>query len=452
MNPHIFREYDIRGVARTDLTNEVVEKIGLAFGTLLKREGAEEAVVGRDVRLSSPRLSETIMKALVQTGCRIIDVGVVPTPVLYFSLYLYNAGGGIMVTGSHNPKEYNGFKLCKGKSNIYGEAIQELRKLVEKKNFTKGSASVRKDNPIPAYIDAIKKRIDIRRPPRVLIDPGNGTVGPIAKQLFEELGIKVECIYCEPDGSFPNHLPDPTVEKYVEDLVNRLRVTHAEVGIGYDGDGDRIGVVDEKGKIIWGDRLLGIFSKEVLRRRPKAKIIFDVKCSQGLVEFIRSQGGSPLMWKTGHSLIKAKMREEDSPLAGEMSGHMFFADNYYGYDDAIFASARLLEILSHTTVPPSRLAAEIPFYHTTPEIRVDCEDERKFDVVEKLKEDFAKDHEVIAIDGVRVIFDGGWGLVRASNTQPVLVLRFEAKIQKRLEEIRATFFNKLKEFGIQESS
>jgi len=448
MNPHIFREYDIRGVAESDLTDQVVERIGLAFGTILRREGAEEVAVGKDVRLSSTRLSHALTKGLTQTGCRIIDIGVVPTPVLYFSLYLYNAGGGVMVTGSHNPKEYNGFKLCKGKSNIYGETIQGLRKLIEKEEFVRGSGSVREDNPVPAYVEAVRRRIDLKRSLKVLIDPGNGTVGPIATRLFEELGVAVDCIYCEPDGNFPNHLPDPTVEKYVEDLANRVRATRTEVGIGYDGDGDRIGVVDENGSIIWGDKLLAIFSKQILKRKPKAKIIFDVKCSQGLVEFIENHGGLPLMWKTGHSLIKAKMKEEDSPLAGEMSGHMFFADNYYGYDDAIFASARLLEILSQTDSPLSRLAAEVPFYHATPEIRVDCEDETKFDVVERLRDHFARDHQVITIDGVRVLFDGGWGLVRASNTQPVLVLRFEARTEKRLEEIKTIVFGTLQDFGI----
>lgn len=448
MNPYIFREYDIRGVADTDLTDEVVERIGLAFGTLLSRNGAEEVVVGRDVRLSSERLSKTVINGMLQTGKRIIDVGVVPTPVLYFSLYHYDSDGGVMVTGSHNPKEYNGFKLCSGKSNIYGKTIQELRKLAEEGKFIRGSGSVRSDNPIPAYIEAIKERVELKRPLKILIDPGNGTAGPIAKKLFEKLGMYVECLYCEPDGNFPHHLPDPTVEKYMEDLMNRVRMKGADVGIGYDGDGDRIGVVDEKGKIIWGDRLLGIFSSGLLKRRPGAKIIFDVKCSQGLIEFIRSRGGIPLMWKTGHSLIKAKMKEEDAFLAGEMSGHMFFADNYYGYDDAIYASARLLEIVSQASVPLSSLAAEVPYYYSTPEIRVDCEDEKKFEIVEELKRYFAEEHEIIAIDGVRVIFDEGWGLVRASNTQPVLVLRFEAKTPENLEKIKTIVFNKLNEFGI----
>ncbi|KPJ51220.1 phosphomannomutase [candidate division TA06 bacterium DG_26] len=450
MNPHIFREYDIRGVAQTDLTDEVVEKIGLSFATYLARDGANAIVVGRDVRLSSDRLSRVITKSLVDTGRRVIDVGVVPTPILYFSIYHYEADGGVMVTGSHNPKDYNGFKLCKGKSNIYGETIQELRRIAEKGKFVKGSGSVRQDNPIPAYMQAIRERIDLGRPLKVLIDAGNGTVGPVAEELLQKLGVAVECLYCEPDGNFPNHLPDPTVEKYMQDLIKGVRTKGVDAGIGYDGDGDRIGVVDENGNMVWGDRLLGIFSKGVLRKAPGAKIIFDVKCSQGLVEFIEREGGIPLMWKTGHSLIKAKMREEEAPLAGEMSGHMFFADNYYGYDDAIYASVRLLEIMSHATLPLSGLAAEVPYYQSTPEIRVDCEDERKFEVVETLKKYFAERHEIIAIDGVRVLFDEGWGLIRASNTQPVLVLRFEAKTSQKLGEIKTLIFNKLKEFGIKE--
>jgi phosphomannomutase/phosphoglucomutase len=448
MNPHIFREYDIRGIAETDLTDDVTEKIGLALGTLLQGERGTELVVGRDVRLSSERLSTAIIRGLTQSGHRVVDVGVVPTPVLYFSLHLYRAAGGVMVTGSHNPKEYNGFKLCRGKSTIYGDAIQQLRRLIEKNDFARGFGPVRKEDAVPAYVQAIKDRIKLRSSLKIVIDPGNGTAGPIARDLFTALGMDVECIHCTPDGNFPNHLPDPTVEEYMEDLVARLKETRADVGIGYDGDGDRIGVVDDKGRTIWGDRLLGVFSKEVLRRNPGSKIIFDVKCSEGLVEFIRQQGGTPVMWKTGHSLIKAKMKEEDSPLAGEMSGHIFFADDYYGYDDAIYASARLLEIMTKTSLSLSELAAEIPFYHATPEIRVECEDEKKFDVVEKLKSHFTKDYEVIALDGVRVIFDGGWGLVRASNTQPVLVLRFEAKSQEKLAEIRGIVLAQLEQLGI----
>ena len=451
INPNIFRTYDIRGREARDLTDEVVELIGRAYGTYI--EGVEQALplqmggtapkrvtLGRDVRLSSERIREALIKGMISAGLEIIDIGIVPTPLLYFSIFHYDTDGGIMITGSHNPKEYNGFKICKGKETIYGEEIKKIEQLIRKGNFVQGKGSVEQRNIIDDYVETMKKKIKTRGPKKVVIDPGNGTCGSIAVRLFEELGCSVECINCEPDGNFPKHLPDPTIPEYMEELKTRVLEKGANFGIGYDGDGDRIGVIDEKGNIIWGDKLLGIYATKILEKYPGAPILFDVKCSEGLIEYIKQLGGKPIMWKTGHSLIKAKMKELNAPIAGEMSGHMFFAENF-GYDDAIFASLKLLEF----DKPIGELASHIPYYYSTPEIRVDSTDEDKFRIVDEIKAFFKQHYEVIDIDGVRVKFDGGWGLVRASNTQPVLVLRFEAKTPERLSEIQSIIMNKLEE-------
>ncbi|MDD5529086.1 MAG: phosphomannomutase/phosphoglucomutase [bacterium] len=453
-NPDIFRTYDIRGLADTELTDDVVYELGLAYGVYIKSKISNskskiKVGVGRDVRLSSDRISKTLIKGIIDSNLDVTDVGVVPTPVLYFSVFKYNYDGGIMITGSHNPKEYNGFKVLVGKETIYGDEIQNLRKCMEKLGNEKQEITLKGTltnfSPVKDYIDLIKTKIDVKPKSKFIIDPGNGTCGPITMQIFKELGCDVEGINCVPDGNFPAHLPDPTVPKYMTQLVNRVRETKADLGIGYDGDGDRIGVVDELGNVIWGDKLLGVFAKYVLKDKPGSSIIFEVKCSQGLVEYIKSLGGNPVMWKAGHSLIKAKMKELNAPLAGEMSGHMFFAHNYYGYDDAIFASIKVLEILSKDKRPISEIVNEIPSYFSTPEIRVDSDDKTKFEVVEKLKNYFRGRYPIIDIDGVRIQFDDGFGLVRASNTQPVLVLRFEAQTEKRLNEMQAEVMGKLNE-------
>jgi len=447
VNPAIFREYDIRGLVGKDLTEDVVEGVGRAYGTLIQQGAGKEVVVGRDVRLSSEALSKALVKGITGTGCNVLDVGVVPTPVLYFSIIHYNKAGGVMVTGSHNPIEYNGLKLCRGLSSLYGEQIQKLREMIEGNEFLEGSGEVTTDNPVPAYMEEVLERIKVDRPLKVVIDAGNGTAGNIAPELFRKLGCTVVELYCELDGRFPNHLPDPTIPEFLTDLIDRVRLEKADVGIGLDGDGDRIGAIDAGGNIIWGDKLLALFAREVLEK-GKMKIIFDVKCSEGLVEDIISHGGIPLMWKTGHSLIKEKMGEENAPLAGEMSGHMFFADDYYGYDDAIFAGSRLLQLLSKTDKTLEQLVSEIPKYFTTPEIRLACSDERKFRVVEEVKDYFKRKHETIDIDGVRIIFPDGWGLVRASNTQPVIVARFEAKTEEKLGEIKDNVMTKLASLGV----
>ncbi len=442
INPAIFREYDIRGIADTDLTDDNVYTLGRACGTYYVSRGEKKVIVGQDVRISSPRIAKTMHRGLNDSGCDVIDIGVVPTPVLYFSLFHYNTGNGIMITASHNPKEFNGFKVAQNKSTIYGDEIQKLRRLTEEDTFATGKGTVATLDVVPVYLDYILDHMRIKKGIRVAIDTGNGTCGPLVDSLMKKIGADYQILYKEPDGNFPNHLADPTVVEHISELINVVKNGSFECGIGFDGDGDRIGVLDENAEVIWGDVLLAIYAEKVLQRIPGAKIIFEVKCSQGLIERIDALGGVPLMYKTGHSLIKAKMRAEHSPLAGEMSGHIFFADRYYGFDDAIYASLRLLEILSDG-VTLSTLAHKVPKYYSTPEIRVETSDEKKFQIVEDLKSYFKKSYKVIDIDGVRVVFPDGWGLVRPSNTQPALVLRFEAKTKDRLEEIRTLFLNKL---------
>jgi phosphomannomutase/phosphoglucomutase len=443
----IFREYDIRGIADEDLVDENVVPIGKGFGTFMRRQGAENLVVGRDVRLSSKRIQDALVKGLLSTGVNVIDVGVVTTPVQYFGIVHLDADGGVMVTGSHNPIEYNGLKMSlKGVAPVYGEQIQQVRKIVETGVFDTGSGRVVEKNVMDDYVTTLKSKLKFDKKLKIVIDAGNGTAGLVAPKLWQDLGCEVICLYCEPDGRFPNHLPDPTVPKYVVDLRKKVVEVGADVGIGYDGDSDRIGTIDDQGRIIYADRLLAILSQEVLKRNPGAKIVFDVKCSQALSEDIEKYGGTPFMWKTGHSLLKAKMKELHAPLAGEMSGHIFYADDYFGFDDAIYASGRLLQILSQTDKKLSEIADEIPHYESTPEIRIEATDEDKFNIVADLAKYFKKEHDTIEIDGTRVLFGDGWGLVRASNTQPVLVLRFEAKTKERLQEIIEIFKAKLKEY------
>jgi phosphomannomutase/phosphoglucomutase len=436
INPQIYREYDIRGVVDKDLTPEIVRQLGKGFGTHMVRLGKKSLAVGRDGRLSSKAFSEALIEGLVSTECDVVNIGVCPTPAYYFSLFHLNKDGGIMVTGSHNPPEFNGFKVSVGKSTIFGEEIQKLGRLVEKGDFVTGRGNLSEVEVIQAYQDYIKKNIRFEKKLKVIIDAGNGTGGVVAGPLLRGLGCEVEELYCEIDGRFPNHFPDPTIPDNLKYLIDRVLKTRADVGIGYDGDADRIGVVDEKGNIIWGDQLMILFAREILRNQKGATFVAEVKCSQNLFADIEKHGGKAIMWRTGHSLIKEKMKEEKAVLGGEMSGHIFFADRYFGYDDAIYASCRLLELLSRTERKLSQLLEDVPKTFITPEIRVSCPDEIKFKVVEKVKEELRKDHPIIDVDGVRAQFGDGWGLVRASNTQPVLVLRFEALSEKRLQEIK----------------
>ncbi|RMF89618.1 MAG: phosphomannomutase/phosphoglucomutase, partial [Nitrospinota bacterium] len=367
-------------------------------------------------------------------------------PLLYFSLFHLPVDGGIMITGSHNPPEYNGFKVTRGQETLTGEDLQEIQRLIEQGAFVHGEGELSQADVITPYLRLVQEKIHLGRRLHVVIDCGNGTAGVLAPTLIRELGCQVTELYCEPDGHFPHHHPDPTVPENLRDLIQTVREQEADVGLAYDGDADRLGAVDDRGNIVWGDQLMVLFARDILSRHPGASIIFDVKCSQNLVQEIVARGGKPIMWKTGHSLIKKKLRETQAALAGEMSGHLFFADDYFGYDDAIYASCRLLQFLSHTDQPLSALLESLPRTYSTPEIRADCPEEQKFEVVKALQEYFSSRYEVIDIDGVRINFGYGWGLIRASNTQPVIVLRFEADTPEHLREIRQRIENKLREF------
>jgi phosphomannomutase/phosphoglucomutase len=442
-NPFIIREYDIRGEVQKDLTPHVVEGLGRAFGTYLKRSGGKIVIVGRDCRLSSPELGRALCGGIRSTGVSVIDVGLVPTPCLYFGLYNLEVDGGVMITGSHNPPEYNGFKIAVGHSTIYGEEIKRIAALMEADDFETGEGGCEETDLLDPYKAYLSSAMNVDRKLKVVIDSGNGTAGLAAPEIFRGAGCELIELYSEPDGNFPNHHPDPTVKKNLDKLIDTVLSEKADLGIAFDGDSDRIGAVDERGEIIWGDHLLILFSREILAKGP-AKVVFEVKCSQALGEEIKRAGGTPIMSSTGHSLIKKKMKEVGATLAGEMSGHIFFADKYFGYDDAIYAAMRLIEICSKTETPLSQLLSDVPKYFSTPEIRVDCPDQRKFEVVQLIKEHFRRDHEVIDVDGARIIFPGGWGLVRASNTQPVLVLRFEADNETELSEIKESVMSVLR--------
>jgi phosphomannomutase/phosphoglucomutase len=436
MDAKIFREYDIRGIAGEQLNENDVILIGKAVGTFLLNQGRSQVVVGRDCRTTSDLYTEKVIEGLLSTGCDVVDIGICPTPVMYFSIQHFKKEGGVMVTASHNPPEYNGFKLCSGTDSIHGEDIKTLYRMIGEGQFREGKGTLSQADAITPYKSYLYENIKISRILNVGVDAGNGTSGPVAVPVLKHFGFNVHDLYCDMDGTFPNHEADPTVAANLKDLIALVKEKKLDVGIGYDGDGDRIGVVDENGKIVYGDQLMIVFAREILSRKPGATFISEVKCSKTMYDDIRKHGGKAVMWKTGHSLIKKKMKEEKAALAGEMSGHIFFADRYLGYDDALYATLRLLEIISTTGKTMSQLLDNIPVTFNTPEIRVDCPDEIKFQVVEKITEFFRARHEVIDIDGVRVLFDDGWGLVRASNTQPALVLRFEAMTESRLQEIR----------------
>jgi phosphomannomutase / phosphoglucomutase len=435
----IFREYDIRGVAGKDLTVDAARAIGRAFAALLRDRKVTGAIaVGRDNRPSGNGLHDALLTGLTESGIDVVDVGVVPTPVAYWAQHNLGVAGGIQITGSHNPPEYNGFKLGIGKKSMYGAEIQRIYQLATAGTAPSGRGSVRDEHVIDRYIDDIVARTGpLKRPIHVVADCGNGAGALVAPQLLRRLGVKSECLYCESDGTFPNHHPDPTIPENVRDLIAQVKRTGAELGVAFDGDADRIGVVDDTGEIIWGDYLLILYARDVLARTGKGQpIIFDVKCSQALSEAIELAGGKPLMWRTGHSLIEEKMHETHAPIAGEMSGHMFFAENFYGFDDALYGAARLLRIVADSGRTVRELLADVPRFVSTPEIRAECPDDRKFAVVEEAKRYFSSKYKSIDVDGVRVLFGDGWGLVRASNTQPALVLRFEARSRERLDEIQ----------------
>ena len=437
INPQIFREYDIRGIVGTDLTPASVTSIGKAIGTYIRRGNGKNMILGRDVRSSSVEFCNILSKALNSTGCNVIDIGMVPTPVLYFALHHFNADGGVMITGSHNPPEFNGFKISQGFHSLYGEKVQELKGLIEVNDFEVGTGTTKQQPVLAEYMEKICSILEIPRKIKVVVDGGNGCFGIVGPDLLKKLGQTPIELFSEPDGTFPNHHPDPTVSEHLTDLIEKVRLENAELGIGFDGDADRIGVVDEKGNILWGDQLLTIFARDILSRNPGATIVGEVKCSQNLYKDIKKHGGVPVMAAAGHSLIKNKMRETGALLAGEMSGHICFADNYYGFDDAIFAACRVLQIVAQSNKKVSEMLADLPKTAYTPEIRIDCPDDQKFKIVRELTEIFREKYEVIDIDGVRVNFDDGWALIRASNTQPVLVLRLEAVTKERLKELVA---------------
>ena len=445
--PEIYREYDIRGVVGRDLDAEAAEVIARAFGTYLRDAGVRQVVIGHDNRASSPALYAAAIQGLRAAGCDVTTIGLVITPMLYFALYHLQIDGGMMVTASHNPAEFNGFKLAHGRGTLYGPQIQRVREIAESGKMSRGAGSIDEREILPAYAAILEERIRLGpRRLRVALDCGNGTAAVFAPDILRRWGCEVLPLYCDPDPTFPHHHPDPVDPKNLPDLIRLVRDARADVGIGLDGDADRIGVIDDSGGILWGDLLMALFWREVLATHPGATALVEVKCSQALIDEIRRLGGHPEFTRTGHSLIKARMREIGAVFAGEMSGHMFFADEYFGYDDAVYAAGRLLRLLSRADRPLSRIAAEIPHYFSTPEIRVACPDDRKFAVVEALVREFRARYDVIDIDGARVVFPDGWALVRASNTQPVLVVRAEGTTPEALARAKAVMEEALRRY------
>jgi len=437
INEAMFREYDIRGLADTELTDPVVERVAMAAAAVYAREGKKEIAMGMDGRPSSPRIKNLFAKTLARFGLKVTDLGLVPTPVVYYAAFRHDMGGAVIITASHNPSEYNGFKVLLGTSALYGDQVKELYRLAVNGPFPpEKKGSVRKKNILPEYLKYIEGNIKLEKKLRVVVDAGNGTGGITAPELYRRLGADVVPLYCDVDGRFPNHHPDPTVAKNLQDMIAKVKETGADLGIGLDGDADRIGVVDGKGRIFWGDQLLILYARDILKAHPGATIISEVKASEVLYSEIKKYGGVPIMWKAGHSLIKQKLFEVNALAAGEVSGHVFFNDKWFGFDDAVYAGARLLEILAATDSSLADLYDSIPRVFNTPELRIDCGDDVKFRVVEIIRDHFRKILPVIDIDGARVKFPHGWALVRASNTQPALVVRYEADSAEELKKIQ----------------
>ncbi|MEL1233304.1 MAG: phosphomannomutase/phosphoglucomutase [Candidatus Neomarinimicrobiota bacterium] len=446
INPYIFREYDIRGNVVEDFPEHTVIKLGKAFGTFVNRVGGREVAVSGDIRLTTPTLINQLKTGILSTGVDVINLGILPTPVNYFSMFHLGVFSAVQITGSHNPPEFNGFKLSMNKKPVFGSDIQILYEMIKRSDFDEGEGTEARYKIIEIYNDMIRSKINIEKPLRVVMDCGNAAAAINAPGLFKSLGVELKELYCEPDGTFPNHHPDPTVEENLIDLIDLMKSGNYDVGLAFDGDADRVGVVDEKGHVLWADELMSIFLPGIIKNGED--ILFDVKCSQALEDMINHYGGNPIMWKTGHSLIKQKMTEVGCKFGGEMSGHIFFADDYFGYDDAIYVAARLLELLSKTNKSISELKSIIPVYYSTPEMRMEAKnDEEKFNITKKAIEYFTKNYDCITVDGVRIKFGDGWGLVRSSNTQPVIVCRFEANSIDRRDEIMNLVLDKLKEFG-----
>jgi len=447
MNPYIFRKYDIRGIVETDFTPDVVTDLGRAFGTYVKRYGGDRVSISGDVRLTTPRLMNNFADGLLETGITVLDMGIVPTPANYFSMFHLDVDGAVQITGSHNPPEFNGFKISYKQSAFYGDQIQYLKELIESKNYEMGDGKIEEVDIMNPYKLMLREKIQLDKPMKAVIDCGNAAGCLTAPQIFKEMGIETKELFCDVDGTFPNHHPDPTEDHNLLDLINEMKSGEYDFGVAYDGDADRVIAVDENGRIIRSDILMALFLPEVIKN-PGDPIVYDVKCSQALEDMILKYGGKPIMWKTGHSLIKAKMKELNVNFGGEMSGHIFFADDFFGFDDAVYVSLRLAQLLSRTHRTLSELTSEIPVYYSTPELRLECsDDEEKFKISQKADEYFTANYDCNTVDGVRIKFDDGWGLVRASNTQPVIVCRFEAKTLKRMEEIQNEILDKLAEFG-----
>lgn len=448
---HIFREYDIRGLHASELTDETAEAIGHAFATVVSREGGKRVAIGRDVRPSSVRLAAAAERGMIAAGLAVERVGMVPTPALYYAVVSRGLDGGMQITGSHNPPEFNGFKMAKKKLPLYGAEIQAMKQMILTGDLQQGRGSWTDKPILDEYEAMLVERCKSPKRMRVVMDCGNGCAGTVVPKAFERMGHTIIPLFAELDGSFPNHLPDPTVPALLVDLQKKVAECGADFGIGFDGDADRIGAITGSGRIVWGDQLLALFARDVLTRVPGAEIIFDVKCSQALIEDIAAHGGKPSMWKTGHSLIKQRMQETGAPIAGEMSGHMFFSEGFFGFDDALFAAGRLLRYVAASGSTLDQLIASLPQYFSTPETRLDCPEDRKFLVPEELKREFASKYKVIDIDGARVEFGDGWGLVRASNTQPAVVVRFEARTAERLAEIQDMMMTPLARLGVGEA-
>jgi len=443
----IFREYDIRGIVGRDLNKQVFELLGKAYGTYIKGFGSKKVIVGFDNRKSSQEFSDAFIEGLTSTGCTVLNIGLVVTPMMYFARKKWEINGGAIITASHNPSEYNGLKLTQGTGCIFGSEIQKIRELTESKNFLKGNGSVIEKDIVKEYTLMLKEKIKLKKSLKVVIDCGNGTASFFAEKIFKELGVKVSTIFCESDPSFPNHFPDPTVPENLRELIKKVKEEKADLGVSFDGDADRIGVVDELGNILYGDQLMMLFSSEILEKNKGAKIIVEVKCSQALIDDIKNKGGKVIMSATGHSIIEDKMHFEKALFAGEMSGHIYFGDEYYSFDDALYACARLLRLLTNSDKKLSELFIGRPSYFNTPEIRIDCPEEKKEEIVQKTKEFFlSKYPNSITIDGIRIAFDDGWALIRKSNTGPKLILRFESNTKEGLERIKEEVLQKLREF------
>jgi phosphomannomutase / phosphoglucomutase len=451
--PHIFRQYDIRGIVGEDLDEGVAELVGRAYGTMLREATGRtdpSVVVGQDNRPSSPALGAALIRGLQDAGVHVTDIGTSPTPVVYWAEKVLGPDGGVQITGSHNPPEWNGIKMTVQTRSIYGDKILGLRSLIESGELATGKGSVQRKPVLDDYVKDVSSLFRVERPVRIAVDCGNGSGSLVAVRLLEAIGAEVTPLYCESDGTFPNHHPDPTVDANLVDLIREVRTGKLECGIGFDGDADRIGVVDENGQVVRGDLLMAMFAVDILKSLGKGqKFVFDVKCSQALPEVIEKNGGVPIMWMTGHSLMKEKMREVHAPLAGELSGHICFGDRYHGFDDAPYAACRVVELLSRSDRTVSEIVRDFPAYVSTPEIRVDVEEARKFDVVRAAQEHFRRSHQVIDVDGARILFGDGWGLLRASNTQPVLVARYEARSPERLREIQGTVEDWLRSQGVE---